>query len=179
MTPVSQLQERTSVAQVTFCMTCMYLHKPQDSSTSLPFEVKGSATIMSEEVVQVILALDIGSSSIRCGAYKVIGASKVEQLDGCFASKVLNTVEPNTGKIELTTQDGTSLLDEIDSIVDTTLHCLRKCQTPTRVVGMGFASFCMNLIALDAAGIPVGKDATLSYACSSPTVADQCRRLKR
>ena len=144
----------------------------------LPFEVQGSAAAMNDDVVQVILALDIGSSSIRCGAYKVIGESNVEQLEGCFASKVLRTVEPTTGKIELTTEHGTSLFDEFDAIVDTTLQNLRKYPTPTRVAGMGFASFCMNLIALDAEGIPVGKDATLSYACSTSAVADECRRLK-
>lgn len=128
---------------------------------------------------EIVLTLDIGSSSIRCGAYKVIGDSKVERLEGCFASRVLRTVEPNTGKIELRTEHGKSLLDEIDAIVDETLENLRKYPTSARVVGMGFASFCMNLIAVDASGIPVGKEATLSYACSTPTVADVCKRLKR
>lgn len=127
---------------------------------------------------EIVLTLDIGSSSIRCGAYKVIGDSKVERLEGCFASRVLRTVEPNTGKIELRTEHGKSLLDEIDAIVDETLENLRKYPTSARVVGMGFASFCMNLIAVDASGIPVGKEATLSYACSTPTVADVCKRLK-
>jgi sugar (pentulose or hexulose) kinase len=130
-------------------------------------------------VIQVVLALDIGSSSIRCGAYEVTAKAQVKPLQDCFASCKVRTVEPITGKIELITEHGTSLLDEIDATIDAALLKLRKFPEPTRVVGVGFATFCMNLIALDETGKPVGKDATLSYACSTAAVAEECRWLKR
>jgi gluconokinase len=134
---------------------------------------------MSDGVIQVVLALDIGSSSIRCGAYEVTSKAQATPLQDCFASRKVRTVEPITGKIELITEHGTSLLDEIDAIIDAALVNLRKHPEPTRVVGVGFATFCMNLIALDETGKPVGKEATLSYACSTPAVAEECRWLKR
>jgi ribulose kinase len=138
-----------------------------------------SVEMMSDDFVQVVLALDIGSSSIRCGAYKVTGKPRVEQLKDCFSFRTIRTVEPNTGKIMLKTEKGTSLLDEIDSIIDATLQKLRNFPEPTRVVGLGFATFCMNLIALNEWGIPMGNEATLSYACSTPTVTAECQWLRK
>jgi gluconokinase len=153
----------------------------------------------SDDVIQVILAVDVGSSSIRCTAYRVRTntaagsspgsksdsqqqqqANKVEPVsEDSFAVRKIRTVETNTGKIMLTTEDGTNLLDEIDWIIDECLEKLRNSLEEFHVLGLGFATFCMNLIALDEYGKPVGKEATLSYACATPGVADECRWLKR
>lgn len=146
--------------------------------------------IMEEGVPQVILAVDVGSSSIRCTAYRMrAGASSKSQSqankvvepvsEDSFAVRKIRTVEPNTGKIMLTTEDGTNLLDDIDGIIDECLEKLRNSLEEFHVLGLGFATFCMNLIALDEYGKPVGKEATLSYACATPGVADECRWLKR
>lgn len=135
---------------------------------------------------EIILALDIGSSSIRCSAYKIVSndggkaGTKVEPMsDDSFAVRQMRTVEPNTGKIMLQTEGGTNLLDEIDGIIDECLEKLRNSADEIRVVGLAFATFCMNLIAIDENGKPVGKEATLSYACSTPAVGEECRWLKR
>ena len=59
---------------------------------------------------QIILALDVGSSSVRCSAYKLLTAAHqdddddgqqgtVESILGCFAKRDLRSVQPNTGKI--------------------------------------------------------------------------------
>jgi ribulose kinase len=129
--------------------------------------------------VPVVIALDIGSSSIRCSAYRVLGKDGVKMLDQCYTVRQLKTVESISGKIRLTTEQGTDLLDEIDGIVDDVLQKLRELAEPTKVLGLGFASFCMNLIALDALGHPVGQEATISYSCSTSDVGDECRWLKR
>jgi gluconokinase len=151
--------------------------------------------ILEEGITQVILAVDVGSSSIRCTAYRVRAATgssptkpggssqqadKVEPVsEDSYAVRKIRTVEPNTGKIMLTTEDGTNLLDEIDGIIDECLEKLRNSLEEFHVLGLGFATFCMNLIALDEYGNPVGKEATLSYACATPSVAEECRWLKR
>lgn len=127
---------------------------------------------------KVILTVDIGSSSIRCGAYEITGKDGVVPFGDCFSVRKIRTVEPNTGKIMLKTEKGTDLQDEIDGVIDDVLQHLRNSSVDMRVVGLGFATFCMNLIAIDMYGQPVGKDATLSYGCCSPEVADECRWLK-
>lgn len=72
------------------------------------------------------------------------------------------------------------LLDEIDAMVDDCLVALRKHMTdPFRIVGLGFSTFVMNLVAVDEYGQVVGEAATLSYACQCPHVSDACRKLKR
>lgn len=128
---------------------------------------------------EIILTIDIGSSSIRCAAHEVIGKNEVVSFVDCHSVRKIRTVEPITGKIMLKTEKGTDLHEEIDGAIDDVLFQIRNSSVDVQVVGIGFANFCMNLIALDMNGQPVGKDATLSYACSSPEVANECELLKR
>lgn len=140
--------------------------------------------------MNVILALDVGSSSARCSAYQLVKDAEtdmmtLEALDECHAQRKLRSVEPNTGNVILNgqTEEGESynLLDEIDACIDTTLQALREChdEESFQVVGLGFSTFVMNLIGVDDQGNPVGEKATISYACNSPAVAEECRNLKR
>ena len=140
--------------------------------------------------MQVILALDIGSSSARCSAYRILdnstssSSTTVEALEGCSSQRKIRSVQPNTGKIILNGTNGGesyNLLDEIDASIDSTLEALRElcADEQFQVVAVGFSTFVMNLIGVDENGIPVGEEATLSYACNSPQVAEECRNLKR
>jgi sugar (pentulose or hexulose) kinase len=136
---------------------------------------------MIDDVTQVVLTIDVGSSSIKCGVYEIIEDTNVQQLDNCFLSLSIRTVEPNTGKIELisTNEEGNSLFDDIDGLIDAMLDRLRTYPKELNVRGIGFSTFCMNLLALDQLGNPLGKDATISYACSTEAVRNECAILKR
>ena len=49
-----------------------------------------------------------------------------------------------------------------------------------RVVAIEFSTFVMNLVGTDADGNPIEDESvTASYACNSPEVAEECRRLQR
>lgn len=138
---------------------------------------------------KIILTLDVGSSSVRCTSYHVLDRRNkgesygenetcIEAVLGCSAFQTIRSVEPNTGKICLEH----SLFHKIDMIIDETISSLRQhfahISTPFRVVGLGFSSFVMNLVALDENGHVVGADASLSYACNTLQVAEQCHRLR-
>lgn len=129
----------------------------------------------------VILALDVGSSSIRCSAHlRSHGdATETALIDDCSIARQCQTVDPATGKVNM----GGShrpLLDEIDAVIDDCLAALREHMTdPFRIVGLGFSTFVMNLVAVDEYGQVVGEAATLSYACQSAHVSDACQKLKR
>eukprot|EP00978_Attheya_sp_CCMP212_P048251 scaffold493018_cov43-Attheya_sp.AAC.1 len=74
------------------------------------------------------------------------------------------------------------LFDEIDKCVDDTLMKLRResirCEFSFQVVGLGITSLVMNLIGVDEKGSTLGSHATLTYACNSPHVKEQCQRLR-
>ena len=140
--------------------------------------------------MNVILALDVGSSSVRCSAFRIVenehGATSVKALDGCHAQLKIRSVQPNSGKIILNgvnqdTGESYNLLDEIDGCIDQTLKSLRELNhvSSFQVVGLGFSTLVMNLIGVDKNGKAIGEEATISYACNSPAVAQQCRDLKR
>jgi len=136
---------------------------------------------VSSALSSIILALDIGSSSIRCSAYLLsdVEATQTSPIENCRKVRRFQTVDPVTGKINMTLSEESNLLDEIDSLIDECLETLRISMHPFRIVGLGFSSFVMNLVAVDESGKVVGGAATLSYACHSHEVASACRTLKR
>ena len=148
---------------------------------------------------QVILAIDIGSSSVRCVAYQKRQEKDdvVVAIDDCSSSIKRKSVEPNTGKIRLSSgtknnNDGNnqSLFDCIDDVVDSVLKKLRQLydnnnsssssqqhQQFPQIVGIGFSCFVMNLIAIDSNGQVLGDEFTLSYACNTSDVNKECQVL--
>jgi gluconokinase len=140
---------------------------------------------------KVIVAIDIGSSSVRCSAYRFIEGhavetqnegSLVQALENCRAQKSVQSVQPNTGKIKLVrdNKEGQkSLMDNLDECMDQLLEMIRKSDLgPYQVVAVGFSAFVMNLVAVDSKGGVVGDEASVSYACNSPQVAKQCHNLR-
>jgi gluconokinase len=146
----------------------------QSSSSSLPTTQPQHFFTM-----DVILALDIGSSSIRCVAYSLTeGTSSVSAVPGCSSSIPARSVRPNTGKIQWKSSGNETVLDKVDSCVESVLKSLRKNKTSFRVVAVGFSSFVMNLIAVDKDGNVLGDDLTMSYACNAPAVAKECQAIR-
>jgi len=125
--------------------------------------------------MEAILALDIGSSSIRCTAYD-ISHDALKKISSPISSSSLTIrcVEPNTGKIQLG-NGGDCLLQKIDQTVVAVLEDLPD---NARVVAVGFSTFVMNLIAVDQKGLPLGDEFTLSYACNSPNVVEECGSIR-
>jgi gluconokinase len=142
-------------------------------------------------MAKVILAIDIGSSSVRCSAYTLIESQSdsmvsdegpsVQALENCRAHRPVRSVEPNTGKIQLMgdSKDKKSLMENLDECIDELLENIRKSDLgPCQVVAVGFSAFVMNLVGVDAEGSIVGDEASVSYACNAPAVAKQCQNLR-
>jgi gluconokinase len=137
--------------------------------------------------MDVILSLDVGSSSIRCTAYSVDAdpdnTNQPKLMAVCSSSTKARSVQPNTGTIRLAYGTET-LLDKIDQCVDDALKKLTKNQNQNhhpnvrRVVAVGFSTFVMNLIAVDKDGHVLGDKFTISYACNTPAVARECQEIR-
>ena len=121
--------------------------------------------------MEAILALDIGSSSIRCTAYDTLH-DDLKKISS--STMTIRCVEPNTGKIQLGNGED-CLLQKIDQTV---LAVLEDLPDDARVVAVGFSTFVMNLIAVDQQGLPIGDEFTLSYACNAPNVVEECDNIR-
>lgn len=118
-------------------------------------------------VENIAIAIDIGSSSVRCSAYQ--NSSIIVS-----SSRTSSSTESKSGKINL------EVLDWVEECVDETLQKLQQGRMDgVKVVAVGFASFAMNLVGIDIDGNIVGPEATTSYACSSDAVAEEVDSLKR
>ena len=149
----------------------------------------------------IILALDIGSSSIRCSAYRfnppvspdATDGVTVHATQGCSSARSIKSIQPTMGRIQLNqcsneVSNDMKLLDEIDSCVDATLEKLRryKCNGEGsedlppfvfQIVGVGISTYVMNLVGVDVDGNVV-EGATISYACNSKRVSEECSLLR-
>jgi hypothetical protein len=141
-----------------------------------------------------LLAIDAGSSSVRCTAYEyhhhhcknaLPPPPLVTAVKGIGHVIPLEAIVPNTGHIRIN-----EVLIAIDITIDETLRLLRQrmllsCDKnimthsyPYQVVAIGFSTFVMNFVALDIHGDPVGNVATCSYACNRDDVVKECHRLQ-
>jgi sugar (pentulose or hexulose) kinase len=123
---------------------------------------------------RVIIAIDIGSSSIRCSAYTELNII-------ASSSRTTSSVEVISGKINIqsTNAIGKTLLDQVEDCLDETLGKLQHMDDTVQVVAVGFACFVMNLVGINRSGNIIGSEATMSYACSSDEVANEVDCLKR
>mmetsp|Transcript_5090 Transcript_5090/g.12159 ORF Transcript_5090/g.12159 Transcript_5090/m.12159 type:complete len:606 (-) Transcript_5090:97-1914(-) len=150
------------------------------------------------DTTSVILAIDVGSSSVRCTAYHYSeknDAIGTIPADGCSSSIQRPGVEPITGSIQTN-----GLFEAVDSAVDEVLSKLRSSegiQKQFKVEAVGFSTFVMNLIAVDDCGnlIPFEQNAEndensdnshqntptigISYACNAPDVHAECQNLRQ
>ncbi|CAM9098022.1 unnamed protein product [Ectocarpus fasciculatus] len=96
--------------------------------------------------VRVLLAVDIGSSSVRCSAYTV--GSPPVLVPGC-AVQLKHAVVGEDG-----TADAEQVILLVDEAVDKCFGELRAREVAHAVIAVGFACFGMNLVGIDASGKP-------------------------
>jgi sugar (pentulose or hexulose) kinase len=125
----------------------------------------------SSDEQSIIVAIDVGSSSVRCSAYHDNDNKELSVIDS--TSKEMRTVHPNTGKIQL------SVVETVDQCIDELLQKLDHDQDRYTVSAVGFSTFVMNLVGVDASGELIGEEATVSYACNTPSVAKEVEKIKR
>jgi gluconokinase len=131
---------------------------------------------------QIIITIDVGSSSVRSSAYALLSGGTLSP-SMASASRPKRSVQPNTGKIVLKgVGDSPSLMDLVDQCVDETLRRLRELfdrDQQWEVLGIGFSTFVMNLVGVSVDGEVVGEEASISYACNSAAVGEEVQALKR
>jgi gluconokinase len=151
--------------------------------------------------MKIVISVDIGSSSVRCLAYNV----DAEQVNNvcvkhviCSSSIQYRSVQPNTGKIAVTskhlddctnTDETISILDMVDSCVGKVLKQLNQTESfcgsapstnnSDKIIAIGISTFVMNLVAIDQDGYLLGDEYTMSYACNTGDVAREVLEIKK
>jgi sugar (pentulose or hexulose) kinase len=160
-----------------------------------------------EPLKELILALDLGSSSIRCSVYEKTTPSSdkdcivsvrqppKDSLVYAQSTQEYSAVHPQTGLIR-SPQD---IIDKVDECVEECLLSLRQKQRDGadrdesstkegpnsnrpckwKIVAIGFTNFSMNLVGVDKDGNVLGQDFTLCYACQCPKVSAIAEQLRR
>lgn len=135
-----------------------------------------------------LLAIDAGSSSIRCTAYQL--QDEIDQNNNST-----NTTSSNTSILQSTpyhhsiplsivTSSTSSIrinpiLTAIDECIDVVLSLLRDSlmEGEYTIASVGLSTFVMNFIGVDLHG-DVVEEATCWYGCNSREVGIECEKLK-
>ncbi len=133
---------------------------------------------MSNSAAELILVIDLGSSSVRASAYRTDG----ERLDGATGSRTVQQDADGTFDPELLTR-------LTESAVDDCLASLRGWQREFRLIGVAWTSFAMSLLGVDRNRRPVTPVYSYADSRSGPyadalrqeleaegTLADTCTR---
>ncbi len=133
---------------------------------------------MSNSAAELILVIDLGSSSVRASAYRTDG----ERLDGATGSRTVQQDADGTFDPELLTR-------LTESAVDDCLASLRGRQRDFRLIGVAWTSFAMSLLGVDRNRRPVTPVYSYADSRSGPyadavrqeleaegTLADTCTR---
>ena len=118
--------------------------------------------------MMIILAVDIGSSSVRCTAYTFSPPDTTINLHGA-CSKVLTPEFDENGQF-----DPQILRSSVEAAIT---DCLSKISTEDIIVAIGFDCFAMSFVGSDASGNAITK--VFSYAERSESTAMYTDKLRR
>ncbi len=116
------------------------------------------------------LAVDIGSSSVRCSAYVLRLDGEVTFIPGTMAQVKRDAIRPD-GSV-----DAECVLQDVESVLDTCLCLVRGKGMGQYVAVVGFAAFVMNLVGVDQEGRPITP--VLTYADRHPSTGLYVERLR-
>lgn len=116
------------------------------------------------------LAVDMGSSSVRCSAY-VLKPDGVRFIPGSLRQVKRDAINPKDG-----TADAEQIVTDIETVIDGCLNALRAQGVADSVAVLGFAAFVMNLVGVDAEGKAVTP--VLTYADRHPHTPVYVERLR-
>ena len=119
---------------------------------------------MSDRATDLILVIDLGSSSVRASAYRTDG----ERLEDASESRPVHQAADGTF-------DPVALTRMTEEVVGECLASLRDRQRDFRLLGVAWTSFAMSLLGVDRGGRPVTPVYTYADSRSGP-YADALRR---
>lgn len=124
----------------------------------------GASPLLESAEKKLILAVDLGSSSVRASAYLLDGTSVEE------STEFRNTEQSVDG-----TFDPQVLTEQTEQVVSGCLARVRQLTGSANFIAVAWTSFAMSWLGVDSTGIPVTPVYTYSDACSGP-YADSLRQ---
>ena len=126
--------------------------------------------------MRCFLCIDIGSSSVRCSAYSLSVTSQGTHLDliqgSRFQSEYAFDPDGNVPIVRIEQHVNTTLEQSLQALQNRRPHKNNKVEDEekgVRVVGVGFATFAMNMVGLDESGCAITR--VLTYASHGADLA--------
>jgi len=124
----------------------------------------------SSQGARIGLAVDMGSSSVRCSAYVLRPEGGVTFIPGTLAQVKRDAIRPDG------TADAEQVLQDVETVLDASFRLVRAKGLGQYVAVVGFAAFVMNLVGVDQEGRPITP--VLTYADRHPNTGAYVERLR-
>jgi hypothetical protein len=94
----------------------------------------------------VVIVVDVGSSSIRASCFALVSEAQWVLVSGSLQQQHVSSIDAH-GEA-----DGAKIFDTVEQILDQTVGFLRATGLSQELVGVGFSTFAMNVLGVDAKG---------------------------
>ncbi|KAE9040331.1 hypothetical protein PR003_g5012 [Phytophthora rubi] len=125
---------------------CAWLYHSRQQRLQYEAFVRGLAQPQQYRGLPVVVVVDVGSSSIRSSCFALVSEAQWTLIDGSLQQQHVSSIDVH-GEA-----DGVVIAASVEQILDRTMRFLRATDLAQTLVGVGFSTFAMNVLGVDARG---------------------------
>ncbi|OWZ03481.1 Glycerol kinase [Phytophthora megakarya] len=133
--------------------------------------LRGFAEPQQYRGLPVVIVVDVGSSSIRASCFALVSEAQWVLINGSLQQQHVSSIDVH-GEA-----DGDQIAATVEQILDHTMAFLRFTNLTQTLVGVGFSTFAMNVLGVDAKGKAV--TSVYTYAGRRKTTAEWAKELQQ
>ncbi|KAK1936565.1 Gluconokinase [Phytophthora citrophthora] len=149
---------------------CAWLYRSRLQRLQYSEYVRGLAQPQQYRGLPVVIVVDVGSSSIRASCFALVSEAQWVLINGSLQQQHVSSIDVH-GEA-----DGAKIEASVEKILDQTMDFLRATDLTEKIVGIGFSTFAMNVLGVDAKGEMVTP--VYTYAGRRKTTAKWAKQLQ-
>ncbi|KAL3657283.1 hypothetical protein V7S43_017791 [Phytophthora oleae] len=125
---------------------CVWLYRSHLQRLQYHEYLRGLAQPQQYQGLPVAIVVDVGSSSIRASCFALVSEAQWVLINGSLQQQHVSSIDVH-GEA-----DGAKIEASVEKILDQTMDFLRATDLTEKLVGVGFSTFAMNVLGVDAKG---------------------------
>lgn len=125
---------------------CAWLYRARQQRLQYEAFVRGLAQPQQYRGLPVVVVVDVGSSSIRASCFALVAEAQWTLIQGSLQQQHVSSIYAH-GEA-----DAAVIAATVEQILDRTMRFLRATDLAQKLVGVGFSTFAMNVLGVDAKG---------------------------
>ncbi|ETL82158.1 hypothetical protein L917_17598 [Phytophthora nicotianae] len=125
---------------------CAWLYRSHQQRLQHAEYLRGLSQPQQYRGLPIVIVVDVGSSSIRASCFALVSEAQWALIDGSLQQQHVSSIDVY-GEA-----DGAKIAASVEVILDQTMEFLRVTDLTQKIVGVGFSTFAMNVLGINANG---------------------------